>query len=156
MMKNFKGIDLTAQNWHEEFAEFWPEHSKNLKNLHFNGLLLIKVYNVWAKKVQRCYVWWNWRLMQILKENWLVLSKMTWRIWQIFTRALESLKIWTLIGSFYLKQKIYKLKIYRGVICHAMKNDVKFEEELTCQFKFWHEEFDELDPSTQKSQKFIL
>ena len=24
---------------------------KNLKNLHFNGLLLTKVYNVWAKKV---------------------------------------------------------------------------------------------------------
>ena len=34
----------------EEFAEFWLEHSKNLKNLHFNVLLLTKVYNVWAKK----------------------------------------------------------------------------------------------------------
>ena len=29
---------------------------------------------------------------------------------QIFTRALESLKIVTLIGSFYLKQKRYQLK----------------------------------------------
>ena len=56
---------------------------ENLKNLHFNGLLLTKVYNVWAKKVQRSYVWWHWRLMQNLKENWLVLSKMTWRILQI-------------------------------------------------------------------------
>ena len=27
------------------------------KNLHFNGLLLTKVYNVWAKKVQRSFVW---------------------------------------------------------------------------------------------------
>ena len=26
---------------------------KNLKNLHFNGLLLTKVYNIWAKKVNR-------------------------------------------------------------------------------------------------------
>ena len=60
---------------------------ENLKNLHFNGLLLTIVYNVWAKKVQRSYVWLHWRLMQNLKENWLVLSKMTWRIWQIFTRA---------------------------------------------------------------------
>ena len=58
---------------------------KCLKNVHFNGLLLTKVYNVWAKKVQKNYVWCDCRLMQNLKGNWLVLSKMTWGIWQIFT-----------------------------------------------------------------------
>ena len=36
------------------------------KNLQFNGLLLTKVYNIWAKKVQRSYVWSHWKLMQIL------------------------------------------------------------------------------------------
>ena len=40
------------------------------------------------------------------------------RIWQIFTRALESVKIGTLIGAFCPKQKKYDLKIYRGVKCH--------------------------------------
>ena len=30
----------------------------------------------------------------------------------------ESLKIGTLMGSFYPKQKMYELKIYRGVMCH--------------------------------------
>ena len=35
-----------------------------------------------------------------------------------FTRALKSLKIATLIGSFYPKQKMLKLKTYRGVMCH--------------------------------------
>ena len=58
---------------------------KSLKNLHFNGVHLNKIYNVWAKKVQRSYVWWYWRLMQNLKKNWFVLSKMTWGIWKIFT-----------------------------------------------------------------------
>ena len=29
---------------------------KNRKNLHFNGLILTKVYNISAKKVQRSYV----------------------------------------------------------------------------------------------------
>ena len=48
--KIWKGIELSFQNWHEEFDEFWSEHS-SLKNLHFNGLLLNKVYNVWARKV---------------------------------------------------------------------------------------------------------
>ena len=30
----------------------------------------------------------------------------------------ESLKIGTLMGFFYPKQKIYELKIYRGNLCH--------------------------------------
>ena len=30
----------------------------------------------------------------------------------------ESLKVGTLMGSFYPKQKMYVLKIYRGVLCH--------------------------------------
>ena len=30
----------------------------------------------------------------------------------------ESLKIGTFIGSFYPKQKMYELKIYREVMCH--------------------------------------
>ena len=30
----------------------------------------------------------------------------------------ESLKIGTFIGLFYPKQKMYELKIYRGVMCH--------------------------------------
>ena len=60
---------------------------ENLKNLHINGLLLTKVYNVWAKKVQRSRVWWHWILMQNLKENWMVVPKAAWGSQQIFTRA---------------------------------------------------------------------
>ena len=30
----------------------------------------------------------------------------------------ESPKIGTLMGSFYPKQKMYEVKIYRGVMCH--------------------------------------
>ena len=39
-------------------------------------------------------------------------------ICQIFTRALESLKIGTLMGFFSPKLKIYELQIYGGVMCH--------------------------------------
>ena len=83
--KNWRGIDFSVQNWHEQFDKFWFKHSK----MHFNGLPLTKVYNVWPKKVQGSYVWWHWILMQNLKENWLLLSKMTWGIWEIFTRDLK-------------------------------------------------------------------
>ena len=73
---------------------------ESLKNFHFNALLLSKVYIIWAKKLQRSYLSWHWRVMQNLKKNWLVVSKMTREIWQIFTRSLESVKIGTLMGSF--------------------------------------------------------
>ena len=46
--KTWKGIELSLQNWHKQFDKFWPEHSKILKNFHFNGLLLSKVNIVWA------------------------------------------------------------------------------------------------------------
>ena len=91
---------------------------ESLKNLQFNGLLLTKVYNVWAKKVQGSYVWWHWRLIQNLKEKWLLLPKMTWGIWQIWTRALQGLKIRTFMGSFHQMWQLYDLKTYRGVMWH--------------------------------------
>ena len=89
----------------------------SLKNLHFNGLLLTRSC-VWATKVLRSYVWLHSRLIQSLKENWLVFPKLTRGIWQIFTRALESLQIGTLMAYFCLKLKMYELKIYRGVMYH--------------------------------------
>ena len=37
----------------------------------------------------------------------------------IFTRALQSLKIGTLMGFFCPKLQMYELKIYNGVMCHG-------------------------------------
>ena len=73
---------------------------KSLKNFNFDWSLLYKVYNVWPKKVQRSYISWNWRVMQNLKKNWLVVWKMTWGIWQSFIRTLESVKIGIFMWSF--------------------------------------------------------
>ena len=53
-----------------------------------------------TSKVQRSYLSWHWRVMQNLKQDWLVVWKITWGSWQIFPRAFESLKIGTLMGSF--------------------------------------------------------
>ena len=38
----------------------------------------------------------------------------------------------------------------------AMKNDAKFEEELTYQFKIDMRNMTNFDPNTRKSQKFAL
>ena len=55
---------------------------------------------------------------KIWKRNWLVIWKMTWQISKIFTRALESAKLETCMGSFCSQWTLYGLKVYRGVICH--------------------------------------
>ena len=60
----WRGTDFCFEKWHEELYEFWK-----YQNLRFSGLFLTKVYNVWAKKVQKSYVWLYWRSMQTLKES---------------------------------------------------------------------------------------
>ena len=102
-MKNLKRNWLVVSNMTWEIWKILTTALKSLKNVHFNRLFLNKVYNVWDKKVQRSYVSRQWWVMQNLKENWLVFWKMTWRIWQIFTRALKSLNIAISMGSFYQK-----------------------------------------------------
>ena len=51
-------------------------------------------------KIQRSYISWHLSVKQNFKKNWLVLWKMTWEIWQIFIRTLESVKIGIFMGSF--------------------------------------------------------
>ena len=46
--------------------------SRNSEILHFDGFLLSKSYKVSAKKVQKSNLTWEWRVMQSLKKNWLV------------------------------------------------------------------------------------
>ena len=77
--------DMTnLANFHQSTWKF--------KNWDFDGILLSKVENLWAQKLQSSYVSWQWRLMQKLKRNWLVISKLTWEIWRILTQTLENLK----------------------------------------------------------------
>ena len=46
---------------------------------------------------------------------------------------------------------------FTGELCVIrMKNDAKFEEDLTCQFKIGMRNLTNFDPSTEKSQKFEL
>ena len=85
--KTWIGLDWSIQKWYEEFGKFWPEHSKISKVWTLMSCFWPKYIMFELKKVQRSHVWLHWRLMENLKANWLELSKMTWRIWQIFTRA---------------------------------------------------------------------
>ena len=79
---------------------------------------------------------WQWRMMQKLKRNWLVSSKLTWRIWRILTRALENLKNLHFNGL--LLTKVYNFRAKKSIeeLClMALNIDAKFEGKMTCAFK---------------------
>ena len=44
-----------------------------------------------------------------------------WNLANFHQSRFKSLKIGTLMRSFYPKQKMFELKIYRGVLCHDIE-----------------------------------
>ena len=59
--------DLLFKKW-QEFREFWPEHSHVSEICTLIGSLC-KVYNNWPKEVQRSYLSWHSRVMQIWRKT---------------------------------------------------------------------------------------
>ena len=91
---------------------------QSVRKSYFNGLHLSKVYIFWAKKVQKSYLSWHWRVMQNLERNQLVVWKLTKGIWRILIRALKSLNNLHFNGLF-----------------DSTKNWGKVSSKLTCAFK---------------------
>ena len=52
-------------------------------------------YIMFELEKHRSYVWWQWRLMENLKESWLMLSKMTWEFGKLSPEALKNPKFRT-------------------------------------------------------------
>ena len=93
-----KKLQRSYLSWHwtvmENLNKLWPcgfktgmrkwlNFIKALKSLKICTLMdaFCSERNVSARKFQRNYVSWHWRMIQNLKENWLVAWKMTWGIW---------------------------------------------------------------------------
>ena len=111
-------------------------------NLYFERLLLLKVLKFQLKKYRR--------FMSHDTEDWCEIRRKT--------RTLEKSQNWDFDGI--LSSKIKKcmiLKFTEDLCIGAVKNDAKFEEELTCCFKIIMRNLTNFDPSaTQKSQKYAL
>ena len=77
----------------------------------------------------------QWRMMQNLKGNWLVVSKLTWEFWRILIQALKNLN--NLHFKWLLLNKVYTAwaKSTEELCLMALKIDKKFEGKLTCAFK---------------------
>ena len=135
----WRGIGLWVQNWHGKFNEFWPEHLKISKNCSLMGCLwpkyiIFELTNYRGVMFNDTEVWYRtWRRTNSC------FPKMTWGIWQIITKPLESLKIATLMGSYDPKWKMYELKIYSGAMCHDKKKGCKIWTGIDLSDQNWHE-----------------
>ena len=128
---------------------------RNSQNFYFQWFLLCKVYKTWPKKLQRSYILWHWRVMQIWKTGlWF------WKWHDKYGRfspeylKVSELGIWW--DPFIQSRKYSSLNFTEELCVMTMKNDVKFEEELTCRFKIDMRNLTNFDPSTRKSQKSAL
>ena len=69
---------------------------------------------------------------------------------------MEVSKLVLSLGLLIKSIKCMSLKLIGEFRVMAMKNDKKFEKELTCQFKTDMRNLTNFDPNTQKSQEFAL
>ena len=102
-MQNLKKNWFAVSKW-QEFGEFSSEHSKFSKVSTLIGPFCSKYITFDLKKYRGViFDETDWKVMQNLKKNWLTVWKMTSGIWKVLIRAIESVKIGTLMGSFYPK-----------------------------------------------------
>ena len=123
-------------------------------NLYCDKFLFLKVYKISAKRAQRKYVSWHWRVKQNLKKKpRLIVSKMR-RNWWILIRAFK--RTCTLIGPFRAKYITFDLKIYRRVIFQNKEESCKIWRKTYLWVGKWHAEFGRFSPEHFEVSKLVL
>ena len=153
--KIWRGVDLSFQNWHKECDEFWLENSKVSKIYILMGCFWPK-YLVFELKKYRGAIFHDTRVWcKIWRKTDLWFGK--WQGYGKFSpEHTKSSKLGFSLSPFIQTRKCMSLKL-TGELCFVtIKNDAKFEIELTCGFKTVKRNLTNFDPSTQKSQKFAL
>ena len=149
-------IDLSFQNLHKELDEFWLQNLKVSKIYTFMGCFLPNYIMFELKKYRGVMFTCTQDWYKIWKKTGLCFQKLTWRIWQIFTRALESLQIGTLMIYICLKLKMYEFKTCRGLMCHDNDKWCKIWRGTDFSFQNYMRNLTNFHPTTRKSQKFPL
>ena len=149
--KIWRGIDLLLQNWHKEFNELWLE--------------ILKVSKIYT--LMRCF-WPKYIMFELKKYRGAIFHDTRvwckiWRKadlwfgkWQEFGKFSPEHAKFSKLGLFIQSRKCMSLKLRGELYVLTMKNDAKFETELTCHFKIDMKNLTNFAPSTQKSQKFAL
>ena len=131
------------QNLNEYWFVAWKNEIRNLvnfdarsrkPNLHLDWLLVSKAFKFLDEKLRKSYVSWYWRVTQSLKKNWPFGSKNDefgefwceqWQVWKF--------ALW--FATFVESILCLSHKSTDELCVTTLKNDAKFEEELTCALK---------------------
>ena len=90
------------------------------------------------------------------EEKLTMVWRMTWGIGKFSSEHMKISKLGLSLGPSIQSRKCMRLKLTGELCVTTMKDDGKFEKELTCQFKIVMRNLVNFDTSTQKSQKFTL
>ena len=91
---------------------------ESLKNVLFNGILLKKVYNIWAKNCRGVMFHNTEEWCKIWRGIGFFFQKWHEKLDKFWPKYLKVLKICTLMDSFWRKYIMFGLKNYRGVMFH--------------------------------------
>ena len=130
----FKENWLLLHKCMEEFEKFSPEHLK-VSKLGLWWTFFIRSRKFMSLKFTGRYLSWQWRMMQNWRRNWLVVSKLKLRIWQILTGALKNIKAFLFNGLFLIKvYNVWAKKVRRSYTWWHWRFNAKFEGPLICAF----------------------
>ena len=134
-------------------SEFWSEHLKVSE-------IFILMCSFWAKyilfelKKYRGVIFHETgegykirRGIDLLFQNW---HKEFYRFWPEYSKVSKS---FTLMGSFWSKYILFKLKKYRGVIFYDFEEWYKIWRKTDLAFRKWPEEFGKFSPEHSKIAK---
>ena len=146
--KIWRGIDLSFQNWHEEFDEFWPEHSKISKICTLMGCFWPK-YIMFELKKYRGAIFHDTKVWcKIWRKTDLWFGKWYEEFGKFSPKHTKFSKLGLLLNPFIQTRKCMSLKLTRELCVMTMKNYAKFKIELTCCFKTDMRNLTNFDPST--------
>ena len=124
---------------------------KSLKSFHFNGILLIKVYIVWAKKIV---------IIHETEEGYKILRGigLPFQAWhkefdKFWPEHSKVSKIFTLMVSFWAEYILFQLKKYKGVIFQDIEEWYKIWRKVDLLLGKWHDEFGKFSPEHSKVSK---
>ena len=154
--KIWRGIDLSFQSWHEEFDKFWPKHLKASKIFTLMGSFQAK-YILFELKKYRGVVFHDieeW--CKIWRKTDLLLGKWHEEFGKFSPEHLKVSKLGLWWDPFNQSRKGMTLKFTEELCVMTMKNNAKFEEELTFHFKTDMRNLTNFNSTTQKSKKIAI
>ena len=131
---------------------------ESLKNFNFNGLLLSKVYIVWAKKATEELSFMTLKNDAKFEEKLTRGLEKDIRNLANVHQSTQKCQNWDFDGLLLSKvEKFKSLKFTEEELCiMTINNDTKIEEKMTCCFKIDMKNSKNFDPSTIKSIRFMF